>query len=134
MKYKLFLDDYRNPFDCVGYMNRRIGRDSTKYIGEWVIVKDYNQFCDIITEKGLPELVSFDHDLANEHYLYDLATKDDWNDYYLTEHEMTGYDCAKWLIDYCMIHGKKLPKYFIHSMNPIGSENIKKLLDGSGLL
>jgi hypothetical protein len=38
--------------------------------------------------------------------------------------EKTGYDCAKWLVEYCVEHGLKFPEYVVHSMNPVGKENI----------
>jgi hypothetical protein len=44
--------------------------------------------------------------------------------------EKTGYHCAKWLIDYCIDNKLELPKtILIHSMNPVGSRNIKSLFD-----
>lgn len=44
--------------------------------------------------------------------------------------EKTGYSCAKWLLDYCMDNKLLLPKHIlVHSMNPIGGENIKSLFD-----
>jgi hypothetical protein len=40
------------------------------------------------------------------------------------------YDCAKWLINYCIDNKKELPaEILIHSMNPVGSANIKSLFD-----
>ena len=43
--------------------------------------------------------------------------------------EKTGYDCAKWLVDYCMDNGLKLPEFEVHSMNPAGGENIRMYLE-----
>ena len=42
--------------------------------------------------------------------------------------EKTGYDCAKWLVEYCIDNNKSLPKYAIQSANPVGKENINSLL------
>ena len=42
--------------------------------------------------------------------------------------EKTGYHCGEWLIEYCKNNNLTLPKWFVHSANPVGSENIKKLL------
>lgn len=130
MSYKLFLDDYRIPLDCIPYMHQRIGKMNPIYLEkDWVIVKDHDAFVKHITKYGLPEIVSFDHDLADEHY----ATEANWDNY--TEwvesqkfKEKTGYDCAKWLIDYCMEHNQNLPFFIVHSMNPSGTENILSLL------
>lgn len=113
--YNLFLDDWRDPEDCFEYMHL------PEYITEnWVIVRNYDEFVKIIQEKGIPEIISIDHDLNLKHYGQQLP--------YDQYTEKTGYHCAKWLIDYCIDNNKKLPaKIFIHSMNPAGSANIKSL-------
>lgn len=59
MSYNLFLDDIRNPSDCIHYMYTPIYTSV-----DWVIVRNYNEFVKTIEEKGLPEIVSFDHDLG----------------------------------------------------------------------
>lgn len=46
--------------------------------------------------------------------------------------EKTGYHCAKWLVEYCMDNNAPLPKWNIHSANPVGKENIKMLLENYG--
>ena len=64
---KLFLDDVRVPFDCAKYMRP----DDLKYMyedEEWDIVRTYNDFVGYIEHFGVPDLISFDHDLADEHY------------------------------------------------------------------
>lgn len=57
---------------------------------------------------GLPDGICFDHDLGL--------------------HNGDGYQCAKFLVDYCMDNNKDIPPYNIQSANPVGSENIDKLL------
>ncbi len=66
-------------------------------------------------DNGLPEYVSFDHDLA------DISD---------SHKEKTGYDCVKWLVDYC-IDNKiiKFPNYQVHSANPIGKKNITSYVE-----
>ena len=123
---KLFLDDYRQPKDACNLVNNpRIYWD-----GDWEVVKDYPEFCKWITENGLPEIVSFDHDLADVHYEVDF---DDWDN--LTADQLgveeTGLDCAKWLVNFCEIHGKKLPEYYVHSANLNGRRNIQSYLDNA---
>jgi hypothetical protein len=71
-------------------------------------------------KKGLPEMISLDHDLADIHYL-----KPNSDEYA----EKIGYDCAKWLIEYCMDNYLDLPKFYCHSMNPVGKKNILSLLE-----
>ena len=40
----------------------------------------------------------------------------------------SGYDCAKWLVDYCLDNGITIPNFGVHSANPVGAENIRGLL------
>lgn len=115
--YKLFLDDLRNPIDAYFYMHAPIYNEEG-----WTIVRNYAEFVDMITSQGIPEIVSFDHDLGPEAYKcqtdipYDQFT------------EKTGYHCAQWLINYCIDHNKNIPKYvLIHTMNPVGRQNIESL-------
>ena len=79
----------------------------------------------------MPELISFDHDLADEHYNTDAMydSEDAYNKLYDSFREKTGYECAKWLIDYCLDNKKKLPTFMVHSMNPVGKKNITDLLN-----
>jgi len=119
MSYNLFLDDVRMPKEAFEYMHIPI------YTSEgWIIVRNYYAFVALVEGKGVPNIISFDHDLADEHY-----KKQDF-DYDAENSEKTGYHCAKWLIDYCMDNNKELPhEIIIHSMNPYGSRNIKSLFD-----
>jgi hypothetical protein len=87
----------------------------------WVVVRSYNEFVDTINKLGLPTFVSLDHDIASSHYGHGLQGDDIPYDSYT---EKTGYDCAKWLVEYCMKKGVKHPPYVVHSMNPVGEKNI----------
>jgi hypothetical protein len=114
--YNLFLDDFREPEDVFGYTNNQL------YLIGWVIVRNYDEFVKTIIEKGIPDMISFDHDLADEHY----ESHQEYDQYT----EKTGYHCAKWLIYYCIDNNKKLPtEILIHSMNTVGSLNIKSLFE-----
>ncbi|WP_319804248.1 cyclic-phosphate processing receiver domain-containing protein [Chryseobacterium kimseyorum] len=114
-KRLLFLDDLRHPIDAYHYTKQDIFlRD------DWEIVRNYHQFVSSILVEGFPEFISFDHDLADEDYLESDSHEIP---------EKTGYECAKWLINYCMDHNVELPKFFSHSMNPVGKENIESLLN-----
>lgn len=119
MSYRLFLDDERLPKNVTWI---------ELPLGPWFVVRNYNDFVNIIKEKGLPEFVSFDHDLGKEHYdkanWLKFAEKD-----YSTVKEKTGYDCAKWLVEYCMDNNKPFPQYTVHSLNPIGKDNILSFVD-----
>lgn len=102
---KLYLDDIRIP----------------KTEG-WEIVRNYDDFVSWINVNGLPDEVSFDHDLADAHY-----NPSTWVSGFVYN-EKTGYDAAKWLCDYCWQNGLPLPNWNVHSANPVGSENIISLL------
>lgn len=103
MQYtKLYLDDVRNP----------------KSEG-WNIVRNFDEFVRWITENGLPDEISFDHDLAEP----DLSSNKGFISY-----GKTGYDAAKWLCNYCWTNGLPIPKWNIHSANPVGRINIQQLL------
>ena len=121
---RLFLDDIRTPHDCVSYMKPI----DLRYMYEddnWDIVRTYDDFVGYIEHFGLPDLISFDHDLADEHYsqsMYDGEFA--YNKQYETFKEKTGYDCAKWLRSYCVENGLPYPTYLVHSMNPVGRDNI----------
>ncbi len=122
---KLFLDDYRDPTTCAGYMHKELGPRNLIYKeGEWVIVRNVKQFIKYIEKYGLPELISFDHDLEEAHYRGWTTNVGEYERY-----PDTGYDAAKWLMNYCMDNKQLLPDYIVHSMNPVGKENIQKLLE-----
>ena len=73
-----------------------------------VWVKDYFQFRKWVSKNGLPDGICFDHDLG--------------------EDTPTGYDCAKWLVNYCLDHQASLPVWSSQSANPVGKSNINRLL------
>lgn len=120
----LFLDDERLPEEAAEYMHPHYGY--MYRTNEWHVVRNYEQFVEHIANYGLPEFISFDHDLADIHYrLVDRNIP--WHIYYKTDRnktEYTGFDCAKWLVDYCMDNKLKIPEYVVHSKNTVGSENI----------
>lgn len=129
MAYKLFLDDIRNPVHCVTYMHLRIGWKNPIYLqNDWLIARNYEMFKATLEKEGLPEFVSFDHDLCREHYTMvwdDICNVESNNIVY----EKTGLDCAKYLVNYCLDNKLKLPEYAVHSMNPVGTHNIKEYLE-----
>jgi len=116
MGYKLFLDDDRNPVHCVTWMHTRIGRKNSIYLqNEWVICRNYICFVNTIEQMGLPDFISFDHDLSDTIWSPDEVYEDS---------EKTGYECAKWLVNYCLDHKLPLPDFAVHSLNPGGAERI----------
>lgn len=125
MSYFLFLDDIRKPSDV-------------KWIilpaANWVIVRSYDEFVKALNERGIPEFITFDHDLAEEHYRPSMYNPDrHYSNYYTdgTFKEKTGFHCAQFLVEKCIAEGKKLPRCACHSMNPIGRENILSLIQSA---
>lgn len=113
----LYLDDCRTP--------------RPNHWFDWVIVRDHNAFCDYILQNGMPKFLSFDHDLADEHV--GQACYNDLNgiaefDYAICK-EKTGYDSAKWLVEYCLDNDIQMPHFTVHSANPAGADNILCLLN-----
>ena len=117
---KLFLDDNRKPYDVFRNTIDPIYENNN----EWTIVKNYEEFVNTILESGLPEVISFDHDLSQNHYLPENQNNINYDD--LTDR--TGYDASLWLIDYCIMNNVGLPIVKVHSANPEGKKNIERVL------
>ena len=121
----LFLDSIKLPVDAYDTMILRVGDKASRYQNlEWDIVRTYNQFVKWINDNGMPELVSFGHDLTEEHYEIVCAcgSSEDFPEEFEDE---TGHDCVLYLIEYAKDHpAEKFPEVMVHSMNPYGSERI----------
>ena len=123
----LWLDDVRNPFKNHWVVTfSPILNEDLKHI-EWV--KSYNEFINWIKNNELPEAICFDHDFGMDVSL-DARSKGmtKKKSRLLKQKEKTGFDCAKWLVDYCLDNNKSLPLYNIQSANPVGKANIDSLL------
>ena len=122
--YRLFLDDIRS-IRCVNWNVIHIGHTMCKFpvveFEDAIIVRDYEEFVNCIDKNGIPTHISFDHDLADFYYAENMTENLD---------EKTGFDCAKYMVDYCMnnsdgINNLELPEHiYIHSFNPIGRQKI----------
>ena len=127
--YNLFLDDVRVPADCVSYTKNPIYETI-----EWVTVRSFNEFVNVIMNRyendEFPELISFDHDLAAEHYHPTMyAGIVAYNEVSNQFEESTGKECADWLVQFCIDQELALPVCLIHSMNPAGVQRIKLSLE-----
>lgn len=103
MTYRLFLDDIRMPPP-----------------GYWVIARSMDDAVWYIKNLGIPYFISFDHDLADEHYIIGQT------------YEKTGYDFAKWFCNFVLENDIDLPgkfNYSVHSMNPVGAKNIRDYME-----
>lgn len=106
MTWNLFIDDERYPYNVTW-------ADPEFYkVFPWVIARDITEVKNLVAAHGsLPNIISFDHDLG--------------------DHTPSGYDIAKWLVEMDFGNNLSFPtdfKFFVHSMNPIGKENIHRYL------
>lgn len=121
MKRALYLDDVRTPTTPLpGYE-------------PWEVVRNYDEFVAWITANGIPDMISFDHDLAEEHmndYYEQVAQQGFQHPSYDLFQEKTGLNCADWLITYCQDNNVPPKKCCVHSHNPVGAANIQSLING----
>ena len=101
MKTLLWLDDIRNPF--VADWRMQYAPQFAYGEGETTWVKSYDEFTKWITENGLPYMIAFDHDLgqdvANDKVAAGMSKRKSRRE---KRTEMSGFECAKWLVDYCI--------------------------------
>lgn len=101
---KIFLDDERNPRN-VGWLSyERV--IELKNQQDWLVVRTYDEFVKNVSDFFHDiETLSLDHDLGDS---------------------KSGYECAKWLVDYIMDNGhpNNLKTVSVHSQNPVGKRNI----------
>ncbi len=99
-KTTLYLDDIRE-----------LPNDS------WILVRSYDEALEYVKTNGIPNFISFDHDLGVDKYDNLLPT---------------GYDFVKWLVDMDMDNIYKFPEdfdFYVHSANPVGKKNIETYLN-----
>lgn len=121
-KTALYLDDVRTPIETMpGFQ-------------PWAVVRNYDEFVAWIKAHGIPNYVSLDHDLADEHMqdYFDYQAKGVQTVNYGRFTEKTGVDCLSYMLDvvYNEIEKGKTPNLetvCVHSHNPVGSENMLKL-------
>ena len=101
MKTIIFLDDTRKPEQ---YLNTEINQ----------------VFC----------ASTFDEFVEVLNCIYDKHNRVDeiWFDHDLGENAGTGYDCAKYLVEFCIEKCMPLPEYHIQSNNPVGKLDIDSYL------
>ena len=121
LKKALYLDDIRKPTTTIpGYE-------------PWYVVRNYDEFVEWITQNGIPDLLSFDHDLADEHiddYYQQIASQGYQHPSYDNFKEKTGLDCARWLAEHCQNNNLQLNAVSVHSHNPVGASNIQSFING----
>lgn len=107
MKTLLWLDDIRDPVNdrWILWVDKNVGELKSV---RTVWLKNAELFKHWITNNGLPDIICFDHDLGEG---------------------LSGYDCAKWLVEYCIDNDCNLPQFAVQSANPVGKKNIETLLN-----
>ena len=121
LKVSLYLDDCRTPTETLPNYH------------PWNVVRNYDEFQKWIIENGIPDLISFDHDLADEHisdYWSQFAQQGYQNPSYQDYKEKTGLDCAQFAVEYCQKMNVPLKGCCVHSHNPIGARNIQSFING----
>jgi hypothetical protein len=96
MLRRMYLDDERLP----------------KTLHDWIVVRSVAEARKLIRQNGMPDYISFDHDLGADCE--------------------NGFDLAKWIVGMDLDGEIRLPAgfdYNIHSANPVGTANIRGLLD-----
>lgn len=97
----------------------------------WDVVRSYEAFVDYIEANGCPDVISFDHDLADAHYFQYLEWEKSGKEFdYNRPEEKTGYHCAKYLLEKNLIPSRVI----VHSYNPVGARNIYNLFVGRTLV
>lgn len=121
LKTCLYLDDVRTPTTTIpGYH-------------PWEVVRTYDEFVNWVSANGIPDLVSFDHDLGKEHMddYYDQMLKKGYQEPKYEEYtEKTGLHCAMWLVEFSQKIGKPIKSVSVHSHNPVGAKNIQDCING----
>lgn len=139
MGYHLFLDDERNLSDVTWVVL------PSKITNNWIVVRNYDEFVKTVLSFGTPDYVAFDHDLADEHYkvmVQEVLYSQKHTQFIDDEHgglnvtfdygsEKTGYDCCKWLVEFCEERQVKFPEFEVHSLNPVGRERIRSYIENA---
>ena len=100
MRLKILIDDARSIWDP------RLPRHD--YDIQFTNAKSFIFLLDCCGGKLDIDFISFDHDLGVG---------------------LNGYDCAKYLVEWLNTHNKDIPDYHVHSMNVVGAERIRNIIE-----
>ena len=126
----LFLDDVREVKDAYLYDDGKTLEDASGIArGHWEIVRSYDEFVQWVQKNGVPDVVSFDVDLCEDHMKYYMqkARIDNYWDHVFFKVKC-GVHCAEYLLDFCENTPTPFPKWFIHSANHFGRDELRKIL------
>lgn len=113
--YKLFIDDERFPVGIFPSAKSFLSELSLNlfkkdFFGFSVISRNYTQTKNLIDLYGIPNFISFDHDLGES---------------------KNGYEIARYIIEQDLDGKHMIPSnfsFYVHSQNPIGKSNIENIL------
>lgn len=129
MSYNVFLDDVRSPKDGFLY---NVGKMLCVHTGipdfKWDVVRNYEDFVELLENKGMPDVVSFDCDLSMEHMRHFVNVTQhtgvyEWENF----QNKCGVHCAMYMKDKIKKSGNR-PIIYIHSANHVGREIIAEIL------
>lgn len=126
--YNLFLDDVRNPKEAFLYGESKM---LCEYSGipndSWKIVRNYDEFVNILKEKGIPRAISFDVDLCRQHTVYYMKETTQTDIYEWENFDVKcGIHCANYFKS--LLKGGEDVKIYIHTANHVGRKIIKQIL------
>jgi hypothetical protein len=101
----LFLDDIRNPKFVY---DETLSLDSECWFTKWTVARSSEEAKRLVLEKGMPTLMSLDHDLGGPD---------------------TSIDFLSWLAREYWDGESAVPRFKVHSANPEGSKNIRAFMD-----
>lgn len=107
--YFLFLDDVRWPENVLWekYPDDIYCRQARNYL----------EFIDIISNRGIPVLVSYDCDLHDEHYAAYHLLKEKYPECSYKFKNKCGIQCVEYMIKCCQEKNVLHPEYKIHTLN-----------------
>ena len=100
-------------------------------------MRTFDEFVTCTAYHGLPDVVSFDHDLDEEHinHYFKVTQPTGGVIEYDNFTKKTGKHCAEYLVRECKRQGNpKQIKTFVHSANRWGGQNIKDILKDNELI
>lgn len=117
----LLLDDDRTVARCFDMTG-----NSAYLQGDWDVVTNFDEFQDYIYRYGVPDVISFDHDLNDLHYQH--AKRFFFQYFEHVRFNDTGYHALRWLLMYIMYNMAQLPTIYFHTLNDYGKEKMQEAL------
>jgi hypothetical protein len=115
--WKLYLDDLRDPSYTYGEAlvpGEQVARhlESPRQVGFapalWVVARSTEEAKKLVLDRGMPEVMSLDHDLGDQDRAMDFLT---------------------WLANEYWDGTQPIPMVIVHSANPIEAENLRSFAD-----